>query len=194
MRLRHGLLAWYTSWHWHRWRWLETLWSTLMLLKLWLSTGHRHHLGSTHLHLIVSLPLLHILCLLLLWVSLIIASATHIVVILVLTMLAVHILAAVTLPLLLLLIWLHHGVVGPVSASHLWSSIHHILMWHWHLVVGPVVALVDVHRGRLLWCSRGFELLRRTWHLELRLEFCNSRVQVATKSTQKQFNISVTRN
>ena len=191
MRFGHVLLhRWTTTWH-HRHRRLETLlWSTLVLLKWLLSARHRHHLlwGASHRHLIESslgwalvivLPLLlHILCLwLLIWVSLI-ASATHVVVvILVLSTLVVHVLTAVTLPWLLLLILLHHGVIGPVLATHLRSRIHHILiLWHWHLVCGPEAALVHVHRGSLLWCSRGFELLRRGRNLEGRLEFCYGRV------------------
>ena len=208
MRFRHRLLAWCTTWHRHV-CWLETLWSPLVLrLKLWLSTaGHRHHLGaSCHWHLkvwslrwarIVALPLLlHILSLwLLICVSLVIA-ATHVVVILVRSILVVHILAAVTLPVLLRLILLHHRVVGPISATHLWSRIHHLLRrghLHW-VVVGSKVGLVKVHRGILRWCSRRFELLRRGRHLELRLKFCYSRIQVgsniryhriATKNTQK---------
>ena len=187
----HGLLAWWsTTWHHrHRSR-LETLWSTLVLLIRLLSARHRHHLlwGASHRHLwiesslrwalVIILPLLlHILCLWwLIWVSLVIASTTHvIVVILVLPILVVHILTAVTLPWLLWLILLHHGVIGPVLATHLWSRIHHVLLrWHWHLVVGSEATLVHVHRGSLLWCSRGFELLRRARNLEGRLEFCYS--------------------
>ena len=187
----HGLLAWWTTtWHHrHRSR-LETLWSTLVLL-IWLLSAarHRHHLlwGASHRHLIESslgwalvivLPLLlHILCLWwLIWVSLVIASTTHvIVVILVLPILVVHILTAVTLPWLLWLILLHHGVIGPVLATHLWSRIHHVLLrWHWHLVVGSKATLVHVHWGILLWCSRGFKLLRRARNLKGRLEFCYS--------------------
>ena len=166
----HRLTLW-TTWHWHRWLLLVTLWSTLLIL--WLSAaGHSRHATHRHLKvsslrwaLIVGLPLLlHIrsLRLLLIWVSLI-ASTTHVVVIiLVLPILVVRVWIAVTLPWLLLIhLLLHHGVVGPVSTTHLWwSSIHHLLrlLWHWHLVVGPE-ALVKVHRGSLSWCSRGFKLL-----------------------------------
>ena len=199
MLFGHGLLAWWTTtWHHrHRLR-LETLWSTLVLL-IWLLSAarHRHHLlwGASHRHLIESslrwalvivLPLLlHILWCLwwLIRVSLVIASTTHvvIVVILVLPILVVHILTAMTLPWLLWLILLHHGVIGPVLATHLWSRIHHVLLWwHWHLVVGPEATLVHVHWGILLWCSRGFELLRRARNLEVRLEFCYSRVEVSS--------------
>lgn len=204
-RFYHGLLARLLIGHWHR-RWLELLGSTLMLLlKWWLSTGHRHHRrASWHRHLkITSLRwrlivhvLLHILWLLLLWVSLIIASTTAhvvvVVVILVLTHLVVIIVAAVILPWLLRLILLHHGlIVGSVSPTTHRSSIHHSLRW-WHIVhwVGPIV----VHRGRLLLCSRGFELLDAARHLEGRLKVCYRWVQgssvrrclVATKNTQKQ--------
>lgn len=166
MRSRHRLALW-TTWHWHRWL-LETLWSTL--LKLWLSAaGHSRHATHRHLEvsslrwaLIVGLPLLlHIrsLRLLLIWVSLVIASTHVVVIILVLPILVVRVWIAVTLPWLLIHLWLHHGVEGPVSTTHLWSSIHHLLrLWHWHLVGGPE-ALVNVHRGSLSWCSRGFELL-----------------------------------